>query len=58
MAEKKGIILRSASAIRSYPWWAGLAVLVGVELAREHFGGRYPFIDELAKALLLALGGV
>lgn len=52
---KSGIVRRAAATIRSYPWWAGLAALVGLELAREYLGGRYPLFDDLAKALLVVL---
>ena len=53
---KLGLVRRAASAIRAQKWWVGLAVLVALELAREHLGGQYPMLDELVKALLLALG--
>lgn len=56
-AGRSGVFRRAASAIRAYPWYVALAAVVGLELAREYLGGRYPILDDMLDAFLVVLNG-
>ena len=48
------VVKRAVAAIRAYPWYVGLVVLVGLELAREHYSDN-PVLGDLLKAILEGL---